>query len=375
VVTKKISVINKGSAAAKTLAATALSSGFTFTGSKYPGTGGTCGATLAADATCTISISFSGTNEGKFKNTLSLNYNDGSKAMTLSLPLSSQVLSDEPVTYETVKDSLKTCFQCHAAFKTYSGLMGYVKAGDTNSLLLQHVFGKNGKTQMGVGQYGSLTQEQRLMLEEWVKQGALEYEKGSITQSFRPLLGDRYYVSSVLYRVFGEDEKYILPYTKPITTRMDLFGSPCFIQDFVRTDETTGAMAHSFWAEDNCNRVGILESRLGAEMSPATSTVAESTRQTACFRIANVTQNITSALSRANVASTAAFDEASLQKVYQRFLPGSSASQNELDALAALGLEAVNNKNVKPYADSTKVLEGWRFIILSLCLSPKWTTP
>lgn len=375
VVNKKITVKNNGSATAKNITAVALSSGFSFAGSKFPGTGGTCSKSLAANASCVLSLNFSGNSEGKFKSTLSLNFNNGSQGMALTLPLSSQVLGDEPVTFETIKDSLKTCFQCHASFKTYSGLMAYVKAGDTNSLLLQHVFGRNGKTQMGVGIYGSLDQSQRLMLEEWVKQGAIEYEKGSITQSFRPLLGDRYYVTSVLHRVFGEDERYVVPYTTPIMTRMDLFGSPCFTQDFVVTDATTGAIGHSFRTADSCHRVGISETRLGAEMSPASSAVAESTRQTACYRIAQVTQNITSALARAKVAQTAAFDVANLQKVYQRFLPGTVASQMELEALAALGNEAINNKNVKANTDSTKVLEGWRYVILSLCLSPKWATP
>ncbi len=79
-VTKVFTVTNAGSFIATALSGTGLAAPFSFQGGVYPGTGGTCGATLAASGTCVMVIQFSPVAMGVFADTIQLDYNDGSQA-------------------------------------------------------------------------------------------------------------------------------------------------------------------------------------------------------------------------------------------------------------------------------------------------------
>jgi len=57
-----------------------LGSPYTFTGGTYPGTGGDCGATLAAGATCSVDVSFEPAATGTFTDTALVSFNDGASA-------------------------------------------------------------------------------------------------------------------------------------------------------------------------------------------------------------------------------------------------------------------------------------------------------
>lgn len=74
-----LTVRNNGAKAASGIkeGAPALSDGFSFYNGAYPGEGGTCGATLAAGATCTLSVGFTPVGEGPHSTTLRLDYQDG----------------------------------------------------------------------------------------------------------------------------------------------------------------------------------------------------------------------------------------------------------------------------------------------------------
>jgi uncharacterized delta-60 repeat protein len=85
--TLTLSLSNQGSTTATNLATTTLPSPFSYLGSNYPGTGGTCGASLSASATCTIVLDFSPTVVGVSNDTLSLNYLNGSVNTTTSTTL------------------------------------------------------------------------------------------------------------------------------------------------------------------------------------------------------------------------------------------------------------------------------------------------
>ena len=50
---------------------------YVYTGGAYPGTLGTCGATITAGVSCDIEIDFAPTGVGLFPDTIQLNYNDG----------------------------------------------------------------------------------------------------------------------------------------------------------------------------------------------------------------------------------------------------------------------------------------------------------
>lgn len=78
VTSKTFTITNSGGLSATSLAyAGGLAAPYTFKGGSYPGTGGTCGTTLAASATCTILINFSPTSTGTFNDTIDLSYSDG----------------------------------------------------------------------------------------------------------------------------------------------------------------------------------------------------------------------------------------------------------------------------------------------------------
>lgn len=73
-----ISIDNGGDGAATALAST-LSAPFSFKGGSYPGTGGSCGAALAAGGNCTVVVQFAPAAAGEQRGTLSLSHHDGQR--------------------------------------------------------------------------------------------------------------------------------------------------------------------------------------------------------------------------------------------------------------------------------------------------------
>ncbi len=81
---KSFTVTNTGAFASSAMAGAGLAAPFTFKGGTYPGTGGTCGATLSAAATCTVIVTWAPTVTGVQSGTLTVNYNDGASAQSVS---------------------------------------------------------------------------------------------------------------------------------------------------------------------------------------------------------------------------------------------------------------------------------------------------
>lgn len=81
---KTFTVTNTGSFAASAMAGSGLVAPFVFKGGTYPGTGGTCGTTLAVGATCTVIVTWSPTVTGVQNGTLTINYNDGVAPTTVN---------------------------------------------------------------------------------------------------------------------------------------------------------------------------------------------------------------------------------------------------------------------------------------------------
>jgi hypothetical protein len=75
---KTFTVTNSGGLTASSMSGAGLATPFTFKGGSYPGTGGTCGASLAGSATCTVVVNYSPTAVGLLSDTIELSYNDGS---------------------------------------------------------------------------------------------------------------------------------------------------------------------------------------------------------------------------------------------------------------------------------------------------------
>ncbi len=70
-------VTNVGAATATSMSGSSITSPYTFKGGSYPGTGGTCGATLSASGSCTVVVSFDPLSAAIFNDTLDIYYDDG----------------------------------------------------------------------------------------------------------------------------------------------------------------------------------------------------------------------------------------------------------------------------------------------------------
>lgn len=81
--TQTLEILNQGGGVATGLNGQ-VSIPFSFTGGAFPGIGGTCAASLAASASCSVVIQAAPTTTGLASETLTLDYNDGVVAQTLS---------------------------------------------------------------------------------------------------------------------------------------------------------------------------------------------------------------------------------------------------------------------------------------------------
>ncbi|MCB0357953.1 MAG: choice-of-anchor D domain-containing protein, partial [Bdellovibrionales bacterium] len=73
---------NTGGVPATALAGVALTPPFSYKGGSYPGTGGTCGVSLANSASCTVIVTYSPAAAIVSSDTLTINYNDGVAAQS-----------------------------------------------------------------------------------------------------------------------------------------------------------------------------------------------------------------------------------------------------------------------------------------------------
>ena len=103
---KTLTVTNSGGVTTSSLAGPALAAPFNYKGGTYPGTGGTCAASLAPTATCTVIVQFAPTVTGTQNAVVNLTYNDGLTSQTssrnvtgLAVPPASLTISDGP-TYD-----------------------------------------------------------------------------------------------------------------------------------------------------------------------------------------------------------------------------------------------------------------------------------
>ncbi|MCB0367758.1 MAG: choice-of-anchor D domain-containing protein, partial [Bdellovibrionales bacterium] len=91
---KLFTVSNTGGVAATSITGVGLAAPFAFKGGSYPGTGGTCGATLGIGGSCTIYVTYSPTAAGSFNDTAQINYWDGAVAQSATLDLSGSAVSN-----------------------------------------------------------------------------------------------------------------------------------------------------------------------------------------------------------------------------------------------------------------------------------------
>ncbi len=87
--TLALQISNNGSAAADGIAPSQLSAPFSYLGGSYPGTGGTCGETLAPGASCSVILTFAAPAppSSNFSQTLRLTFWDGLTEVTAEIPV------------------------------------------------------------------------------------------------------------------------------------------------------------------------------------------------------------------------------------------------------------------------------------------------
>jgi len=134
---KYFSVSNLGTQSATSLQAStsdALAGAFHYLGGSYPGTGGTCGATLASDASCTIRVCFSPTSTGVQSESIVLDYLSGTSTATAVRAISgtgvtvSQVAAGHQVTCVALDTGVVRCLG-HG----YYGATGNAQAHDNET--------------------------------------------------------------------------------------------------------------------------------------------------------------------------------------------------------------------------------------------------
>jgi len=103
---KVFTITNSGAASATVISGSGLVAPFTFKGGSYPGTGGTCGATLVASGTCKIVVTYTPTTIAVHSGTITINFNDGVATKTtqrnitgtgVAVPIAILTISDGPI--------------------------------------------------------------------------------------------------------------------------------------------------------------------------------------------------------------------------------------------------------------------------------------
>ena len=104
-VDKLLTITNGGGVTGTALAGAGLSAPYTFKGGSFPGTGGTCAATLAAAGTCTVVVNYNPTAVATTSQTLQINYFDGLTARTSTRPVTGTAVTPANITVGDVTSS------------------------------------------------------------------------------------------------------------------------------------------------------------------------------------------------------------------------------------------------------------------------------
>lgn len=106
VVEKTFTVTNNGALTATSMSGGSIGVPFAFKGGSYPGTGGSCGSTLAAGSNCTVIVVYAPTANSPHSSTVIVNYFDGTAANTATRPVNgtASIMSVSVVPFYTGND-------------------------------------------------------------------------------------------------------------------------------------------------------------------------------------------------------------------------------------------------------------------------------
>jgi hypothetical protein len=172
-----------------------------------------------------------------------------------------------------------------------------------------------------------------------------------------PRIGDRHYISAVLRQVYGSGADAIL--FEDIDRRISSFGGPCDPHTELFANATRTYVGDRTF---NCHDEDYVQSLASSE--PLTTTLREGWRIRACERLTYNTTTVNFALGRIHGGgATVNPTSSTLTNAYQMFYPGRTPSSQELSALTSVSDQG------------TTVSERWRFVLVTLCMSPGWETP
>jgi hypothetical protein len=180
------------------------------------------------------------------------------------------------------------------------------------------------------------------------------YDQGTILQKTQQTIiriGDREQVASVLMNVFGPNANSVV--SENILKKPAQFGGPC---DY---------MSEASQSDMNCQFDDI-----GVATVPSITSALEALRTQACDRIAQDDAAIRYAAAQAREVSDGSFIQseppgiADIKAAYELFRPGHPLP----DDIASNLKTGVVGGAMK----SGGSVEGWRFLFLTLCLSPDW---
>jgi len=164
-------------------------------------------------------------------------------------------------------------------------------------------------------------------------------------------IGTREYVASVFENVFGESAEVSAIIDILVVKNITIFGGSCDNYNTSKCPLTTG------------------RARFDASETPAAYPPREGLRVRACEEITNLDSAISYVVGEhLDIPSVSTEpSEVAVRKLYSIFYPGQDPSSEVVDSLLAIATDA------KQRSYPTK--DSWRFIILTLCLSPDWQVP
>lgn len=172
------------------------------------------------------------------------------------------------------------------------------------------------------------------------------------TQQTTIRIGDREHVASVLTNVFGPTAARAI--SENITRKPALFGGPCDVQ------------AESVQPDPACGTADI-----GAAIVPSVTTAREGLRTQTCDRIVQEDAAIRYAAAQVRDLPDGDFSVtemptiADIKAAYELFMPGRPLPDDIAAELKNGVVEGAKNSG-------GSTTESWRFLFLTLCISPQW---
>jgi hypothetical protein len=174
-------------------------------------------------------------------------------------------------------------------------------------------------------------------------------------------LGDRFFVESVLKDIYGPSVATIT--TPLIFTRLSFLGGPCDLKER-STSIVNSRLAINYLS---CQGADLLDDH--ATLLPQSSSLRAGLITKACLSINALDSAVLYAAQAAGAGSTLAWPSSSqIANAYKLFYPGRTLRTDSEAALNAVVNGAKTNFPSAP-------IEGWRYLLLSVCNTPEWQQP